>query len=63
MGGHELSARIRGYRLAVVRAETAFEVYMVDWRSQAMVAFGTAPMDTALKVEQDHGYWSRHIGA
>jgi hypothetical protein len=49
--------KLREYRLAVIHAETAFEVYVVDRLVKLMVGSGMLPADAATKVEGDRQYW------
>jgi len=46
------------YRLAVVHAETAFEVYVADSLVKLMVYSGMALPEASLKLEKDRDYWN-----
>ncbi len=49
--------RFRDYRLAIVHAETAFEVYVVDRLLRLMVNSGMASIQASSLVENDRAYW------
>jgi len=49
--------KLREYRLAVIHAETAFEVYVVDRLVKLMMDSGMSQTDAATKVERDNQYW------
>lgn len=49
--------KLREYRLAIIHAETAFEVYVVDRLVKLMIGSGMSPTDATTKVEGNNQYW------
>lgn len=50
--------KLREYRLAVVHAETAFEVYVVTRLLTLMTTSGMSSGDASAKLESDRSYWN-----
>jgi hypothetical protein len=49
--------RTQDYRLAIIHAETAFEVHVVDRLVKLLVDGGETPLGAFSKIETDQAYW------
>ena len=49
--------RTNDYRLAIIHAETAFEVHVVDRLLKLMVDEGMAAANASLRIETDNAFW------
>lgn len=49
--------RTRDYRLAIIHAETAFEVHVIDRLVKLMANQGMTPSDATTALENDRAYW------